>query len=82
MPLILREFLRDHRRISRSSPLFGGNETRAEAELIEGVDKRALIIISSYGAAKIATELARDSRRDVTNIFVYSVYSYLSVSPL
>ena len=67
MPLILREFLRDHRLISRGALrcLVG---TRSEAELIEGVDKRALIIISSYGAAKIATELARDSRRDVTSI--------------
>ena len=54
MPLILREFLRDHRLISlspslpeSSSPLLGGNEIGAVAEWIKGHDNRALIIIST-----------------------------------
>ena len=55
MPLILREFLRDHRQISlslppgaeSSSPLLGGNEIGAVAEWIKGSDNRALIIIST-----------------------------------
>ena len=64
MPLILREFLRDHRLISLSlaepsSPLLGGNEIGAVAEWIKGSDNRALIIISTCESHNVAETLKR-----------------------
>ena len=66
MPLILREFLRDHRLISlplslpeSSSPLLGGNEIGAVAEWIKGHDNRALIIISTCESHNVADTLKR-----------------------
>ena len=64
MPLILREFLRDHRLISlslpeSSSPLLGGNEIGAVAEWMKGSDNRALIIISTCESHNVADTLKR-----------------------